>query len=356
MSVIPHSSSDITKFDIEAVIRVLESNFVGYGKEVNELERELCSLIQADYVYAVNSGSSALRLAFRVLDLPKGSRVITSTYACVAIVNAICAAGLKPFFVDVGSNTVNAGVENIINAYKANCDISAVLYPHIGGYPSEIDILKQLDIPIIEDCAATLGARYSNGPIGKIGDIVIFSFGSTKLITGGNGGAIAIRDQKMANQIERLLSYEGDAFDYIANGFEVRYNERLSNVNAALVRSQLSHLDEKIEKRRTFASLFVEAVGQHQNVVFPKESMNNCAFLRFVFFSPRKNDWILHLKSLGIEARPSIAHQLHRYFGLSDEYFPHSLRVDRELISIPIHSRFSTNDVDLLLHAIERFK
>jgi perosamine synthetase len=356
MNEIPHSSSDITKPDIEAVTRILERNFVGYGNEVNFLERELCKLTQTDYVYAVNSGSSALHLAFKLLDLPKGSLVITSTYACVAIVNEICAAGLKPLFVDVGTNTVNADVENIIYASDSNNNVGAVLFPHIGGYTSDLSILKQLKIPIIEDCASSLGALTFNETLVNIGDILIFSFGSTKLITGGNGGAIAIRDQKKAKKIERLLDYEGTPSDYLANGFEVRYNKRLSDFSAVLARSQLSNLDKSIKKRRLNASRFTDAISKYPENKLPKESLNQCSFWRFVFFSTHKEDWISHFKKLGIDARPSIAHQLHRYFGFSDQDFPLSIRIDNELISLPIHTKLSEKDVSRVVSAIETFK
>jgi len=355
MDMIPHSSSDITKHDIEAVLRVLESNYVGYNSETKNLEKDLSSLIMVNNIYAVNSGSSALSLAFKLLDLPKGSKVVTTTYACLAIVNSICSAGLIPFFVDVGSNTVNADIEKIINACRLNTNVCAILYPHIGGYPSEISILRDLKIPIIEDCAASLGAETSNGHIGKIGDIAIFSFGSTKLITGGNGGAIAIRDQEKAKQIEYLLDYEGEPNDYLTNGFESRYNERMSNVTAALTRSQLFGLDKRLYKRRDYANHYLEAISKYDDVKVPNESNSQCSFWRFIFFSSRKKDWISHFRKLRIDARPSIAHQLHRYFGLSKQKFPNADLVDNELISLPIHTRLSNNDVKRIIHAIETF-
>ena len=303
MNIIPHSSSDITKNDIESVISVLEGNFVGYGSKTISLEKQLGKFINADYVYAVNTGSSALWLAFKILNLPIGSKVITTSYSCVAIINSICNAGLIPTFVDLDLNTVNADVETIFNVCKSSSDICAIVFPHIGGYPSEISILKNLDIPIIEDCAASIGSLTSNGLVGALGDIAIFSFGSTKLITGGNGGAIAFNNRKNAEQMEKFLDYELKNFNYFDDKFENKVNERMSNLTAALTLSQLSNLDNNISLRRKYASMYSEEISLHDDATFPKEPPNQCSFWRYIFFSSRRDDWISHMKSLGIDAR-----------------------------------------------------
>ena len=353
---INHSSSKISKKEIHEMLQFLKKNYVGSGKKSILLESKLSELVDVKYSFAVNSGSSALNLAFKLLDLPKNSKIATNSYACFATVNAIKNAGLNPYLIDVRSHSLLPSQNSFIEAKTIKNNIQAVLFCHTGGYIGEIERLKKLKIPIIEDCAAAIGGIHSDGsPVGSKGDISIFSFNSTKHITGGQGGAIATNNNDFAKKLNRLLDYEGKIVDYNKHDFDVRFNESLSDLNCTLALSQLLVLKDKIIERRNLASVYKKYLEKKKGVIVPKLDLKCYAFWRFVFFSAQRDAWINHFKKNDIDARASIGHPLYRYFGLNNEKFPKTSIIDKELISLPIHNDLDNKDIEHIVKVIGSF-
>ncbi len=257
----------IDEDDIQAVIEVLNSDFLTQGPKVKEFEDRLCKITDSKYCVAVSNGTAALHLAVACLQIERGKEGITSPNTFVASANCIVHNGLRPIFADIKEDTYCIDPKKIEEKVSGN---TSLLIPvHFAGQPCEMKeinkIAKNNKLFIIEDAAHAIGSKYADGSnVGncRFSDLTTFSFHPVKTITAGEGGAITTNNYELYERLVTLRNHgiiKNNSKFIIHNSKligpwyyemqELGFNYRLSDLHAALGLSQLGKLD-KFKKRR----------------------------------------------------------------------------------------------------------
>jgi dTDP-4-amino-4,6-dideoxygalactose transaminase len=350
-----HSSSNITKADIENAVGVLERNYVGRGDVSHNLEQVLGSFFEKEYCRVVSNGNIAIYMSLLMLKerYPNRNEVITSGYLCPAVIHPILLAGLKPVVVDIG-NDLNLNATSVLN--RINKKTLSVIIPHLAGVPVNMTPFLELkdEVVLIEDCAQSIGSRVDDKATGFYGDIVIGSFGSTKMITGGAGGAVLTSNEEWSKSFDRMCEYDNSVELYKSSGFSTSFNSNISDLNSAIILSQLVQLEGFIKKRREIAKSYDEALKDKEVVVL-KESRDQF-FNRYRYFllSSKSQIIIESLMKNGIDARPSIAHNLTSYKDV-DVYDKDNIEsLSETVVSLPIYPNLSGADLRYIVNCLEK--
>ena len=244
--VIPHNKPTLGQAEIAASSRVIESGWVAQGPEVEKFENTLSSYhgLPQGHSVALSSGTSSIYMALHALSA-KGKKVAIPAYSCSSLRHAVSMIGATEILIDTFPNSPNIDI-GILN--KSSADI--VIVPHMYGIPANIEKINK-NIKVIEDCAQSLGARFIENPVGTMGDISIFSFYATKMITtGGQGGAVLSKNK---NYIETIKDYRN--FDY-RNDNKSRFNFQMTDLQASIGIEQLNKLDYFLKKRNDIFSIY----------------------------------------------------------------------------------------------------
>lgn len=244
--VIPHNRPTLGGDESNAAKRVLSSGRVAQGKEVEEFEKEFCRLLglPPGHAVAVSSGTAALFLALWALNA-RDKKIIMPAYVCSALRHAVSMAGAKEMLADLDENSPNIDI-NVINTSEADIAIVA----HMYGLPADVSVVKK---PLIEDCAQALGASINNVPVGLHGDVGIFSFYATKLITsGGQGGMLVSKKKALADMVRDYRQFD------CRKDRRARFNFQMTDLQAAIGRKQLIRLSKFLTRR---AQIFDKYIG-----------------------------------------------------------------------------------------------
>ena len=253
----------------EVVLRVLRSGQYIGGEEVNAFETSFANRIGVPHVVGCNSGTDALVLALRALDIGVGDEVITSSFSFFATAESISAVGATPVFVDVNPRNYLIDLSEIEKAITS--DTKAILPVHLFGLPVDMGELmalaKRKGLKVIEDCAQASGAAWGGRSVGSWGDIGCFSFFPTKnLGAAGDGGAVTTKDATLSRRI-RELAIHGMPRRYEHN--EVGYNSRLDAIQAAVLNVKLPKLGGWVEKRKAVARRYSESLNNLLGLEIP---------------------------------------------------------------------------------------
>lgn len=302
----------------------LSTNFVSsVGPFVERFEHEFADAVGARHAVACSSGTAAIHLALRVLDVGPGDDVLVADLTFVASVNPITYVGARPILVDAEPATLNQDSALIVaeldrRAAAGERQPAAIELVHLVGHPAAIDEVmaasERYGIPVVEDASEALGARYADGVhagrhVGTIGRLGAFSFNGNKLITTGGGGMIVTDDEALARRARHLSTQArlpGLAYDHD----EVGYNYRLSNLAAALGVAQLEELDRLLSARRGIAARYDAALAGIDGIhAAPRASWADPSFWLYTAAldepDPARRDRIIAaLGADGIEARP----------------------------------------------------
>ncbi len=253
----------------EAVLRVLRSgNYIG-GQVVQAFEETFAASINVPYAIGCNSGTDALILALRALDIGQGDEVITCSFSFFATAEAISAVGATPVFVDVDPNDYLIDLQKVEDAISPAT--RAILPVHLFGRPVDMERLMKLakkkDLKVIEDCAQACGTKWNDQSVGSWGDIGCFSFFPTKnLGAAGDAGATTTKDFHLAKRM-RELAIHGMPRRYLHA--ELGYNSRLDAIQAAILNVKLPRLPAWIEKRQLIAARYQELLKDLQDIDLP---------------------------------------------------------------------------------------
>lgn len=249
----------------EAIRQTLESGWYILGQQVSAFEEEFADFLGAAHCIGVANGTDALTLALRACGIGAGDAVITVSHTAVATVAAIELAGAVPLLVDIDPETFTISpqaIENAINKYQGKTRLEAIIAVHLYGHPAEMraiaELARRFDLRVIEDCAQAHGSKIGGQRVGTFGDIAAFSFYPTKNLGAlGDGGAVVTNDAALAKRVRLLREY----------GWRERYvseiagmNSRLDELQAAILRVKLKHLDEENERRRQIAQIYHECL------------------------------------------------------------------------------------------------
>lgn len=269
--------------DIEAVIQVLKSDFLTCGPKISELEKKLCKLTGARYAVAVSSGTAALHAACYAAGIKAEDEVITTPLTFAASSNCILYCGAKPVFADIRKGTYNISPDEIEK--KITSKTKAVVAVDFTGQSVELDPIKEIcknnNLVLIEDAAHSIGTKYRNQMIGSIADLTTFSFHPVKTVTGGEGGAVLTNNEEYykklllfrSHGITRSIDYmentEGNEWYY--EQIELGYNYRMTDIQAALISSQLDKLELFKARRKAIVEKYTLAFKGNAEIITQKE-------------------------------------------------------------------------------------
>lgn len=278
-----YGRQSIDESDIEAVTRVLKSDFLTTGPEVDAFERDFEQVTGARHAVACSNGTTALHLALAGLGVGEGDPCIVPTITFMATANAVRYCGGEVVFADVDPETGLMTRNTLADAMAhMGREVKIILPVHLGGQSCDMaaiaDLARESGAAIVEDSCHALGTHRSGGQVGdgKFCDAATFSFHPVKTIAAGEGGAITTNDAELAETMRRLRSHGvtrnrenfiGDPNEPWRQEFhELGWNYRLPDINAALARSQLARLDTFAKRRRALAALYdtgLARLGEH---------------------------------------------------------------------------------------------
>ncbi|MDD4202300.1 MAG: DegT/DnrJ/EryC1/StrS family aminotransferase, partial [Candidatus Omnitrophica bacterium] len=263
------------KKDIDKAIKnVLDKQNFILGEDVHKLEEEVAKYCGTKYAVSCASGTDALILALRAVDIKSGDEVITTSYSFVATSEAIHRVGAVPIFCDISEEDYNMDIKKMekLITKKTKAILPVHLYGQSIDMTSVNGIAKKHKLKVIEDACQAMGAKYKNKMVGNLGDVAAFSFFPTKNLGGFGDGGILTTNDKSIYDTSKLLRTHGMGQQYLH--IEHGYNSRLDTLQAAVLRVKLKHLDKWVEQRRSNACFFNKSF-ENIPVVIPKQ-MKNC--------------------------------------------------------------------------------
>jgi dTDP-4-amino-4,6-dideoxygalactose transaminase len=344
----------------EAIQGVLESGHFILGPNVEELEREVAEYCHCRYGVGVASGTDALRLSLHALDIGPGDEVITTPFTFIATANTISHTGAIPVFVDIDPRTYNIDSARIEGAITERT--KAILPVHLYGHPADIgcimEIANRYGLRVIEDCAQAIGAEYKGRRVGSFGDLGCLSFYPTKNLGAyGDGGMVITNDLEIAERVD-ILRRQGGMIKYHAE--VLGFNSRLDELQAAILRVKLRHLDEWIEARRQRAHRYSELLDDLTvTTPYEGEGVRHVYYL-YTIRVPRRDELRDHLKQWGISTMvyyPLSLHRqkLYRDLGYAQVSLPQSERAEQEVLSLPMYPELREEQVETVVGAIMAF-
>lgn len=381
-----YGKQSIDSRDVDAVIRVLRSDFLTQGPAVPNFERALCQRVGAHYAVAVNSATSALILACRALGLDVGDSLWTSCNSYVASANSAIFCGATVDFVDVDVDTHNMSImaltEKLERAEREGKLPKIVMPVHFGGWPcnmKEIKLLsEQYGFRIIEDASHALGATYQGTNIGDCAysDVTVFSFHPVKIITTGEGGAAMTNSPVLAQKM-RLLGNHGVTRDesfmenptegpWYYEQLEVGYNFRMSDIHAALGLSQLARLDDFLAARSRAAEYYFYSLSEqelelplHESAVSNVDrSSSHHLYPVMVRSADSRRSVFEFLKSRGIGVNvhyfPIHLQPFYRSLGFSEGYCPVAENYYKRAISLPLYPDLSLDECGEVVSVVSK--
>ena len=324
---ITHSKPTLDQDDYISVMDVLESGHLVQGEQVAGFEAALSSFAGVRNGVAVSSGTAALHLSLLALGVSEGDEVIIPSYVCCALLNAIMYVNAVPVIADIDRSTFNIDVDDLRKRITKRT--KAIIVPHMFGLPAEINEIVSLGIPVIEDCAQSIGAKYQGRYTGSFGVCSIFSFYATKMLATGEGGMILSDDDRLVVAARDLRDYDEK------DGYLVRYNYKMTDMQAALGISQLKKLPSFIERRREIAALYDRSL---RDISFPVPAVpegREHIYYRYVLSLDDSSGFMKEMLKLGIECRRPVFKTLHEYLGLSG--YPAAQEAMNSAVSIPLY-------------------
>ncbi len=334
--IVPHSRPTIDQKDIEAVAQVLASTHIAQGKKVREFENELARYVGTKQAIACSSGTAALHLALSCIGVKNGDEVIIPSYMCASPYFAALYVGARPRIVDIDLKDLNICAETVKR--RLTQKVKAIIVPHMFGNPAELDNLLELGVPLIEDCAQALGAKYNDQKVGSFGSLSIFSFYATKMITTGEGGMILTDNKEFYSKILDIRDYDKKPL------MPVKYNYKMTDFQAALGLSQLKKLEQFITRRRQIASFYDEQFSRFNIVQTHDISHKKPIFYRYVVTVHKLSHIRKAAKEKGVICEKPVWKPLHKL--LHYVKCPNSDHALKSTLSLPIYPSLREEEVE----------
>lgn len=347
--------------DIDAAIaRTLDRCSFCLGPDVVQFEKDFAAYCQAQHCVAFNSGTSALHIAMRLLNIGPGDEVVTTPCTFVATSWAISYVGAKPVYVDIDDTTFNIDPARVERAITPKT--KAVMPVHLYGHPMDLDpllaITRKHNIPLVEDAAQAHGAVYKGKVIGTFGEMAGFSFYPGKNLGAyGEGGALVTNNAAHAARA-RSLREHGSAQRYYHD--EVGYNYRMEGFQGAVLGVKLKHLDTWTRERRRVAHRYHELLAGTP-LQLPKEAPGcESAWHLYVVRHPRRDDLKKHLEANQVGCALHYPLSLHlqkayAHLGYKQGDFPVAEKAARECLSLPIYPELTDDQIQRVAQVIKDF-
>jgi perosamine synthetase len=334
-------------------VQCLRTGFIGNGELAKALEIQICARTGRKYAFAVSSGFHALLLALRALDLKLGSNVCLPVLTCASVLAVVQNAGHCAVLADVEVETLTLNVNELPE------DTEAVIAPHAYGAPVDAVGLQRRGLPWIEDCATSPATSVGHKPAGSSGTLSIFSFASTKYITGGSGGVVACDSDILADRVEDLLNF--DIFEKHGqwnNGWHGALPGRMADLNASLAKVQLERMIEFSNRRRAIAEIYDARLRGSPGLKL-MELRPEHTFYRYIIHTQKPSEELrAKLFSDGIDARSSVNPWLDRIPAMCGKLrggpWPVAEKWRGNLLSLPIYPSLSDDDAESVAESLLR--
>jgi dTDP-4-amino-4,6-dideoxygalactose transaminase len=339
---------------------VASADFI-LGKQVELFEQEFAGYCGVSFGIGVDSGASAIELALRAYDIGPGHEVITVSHTFSATAFAISLTGAQPAFIDVDPRSCNMDPALIEAAITSRT--KAILPVHLYGQPADIDevsrIARKHHLLVIEDACQAHGARLGSRRVGSFGDAACFSFYPGKNLGAyGDGGMIVTNDAKLAEKLRILRNCgQSEKYRHVMIGF----NRRLDNLQAAVLRVKLPHLETWNESRRKAAHLYNELLDGVSDVVVPYEAEDRThVYHLYVIQHPRRDELMKQLRERGVQAGlhypiPVHLQPCYRDLNVPRGSLPISEALASRVISLPMYPELSHEQIEFVCDQVRSF-
>ncbi len=304
----PHMSGNELKY----IEKVFESNFIApLGEYVDKFEESIKAYTHTPNALAVNSGTSALHLALRVLGVGKGDDVLASTFTFIGSINAIIYQGANPLFIDSDLESWNLSPK-LLERYLVECEIKpkALILTHLYGMSADVEKIAEIckfhGVYLIEDAAESLGATFNGKHTGTFGEFGVYSFNGNKILTTSGGGMLVSENEEYIKKAMFYSTQAKESFIHYEHR-EYGYNYRMSNVLAAIGVAQMEVVEDRVLKKREIFEWYREFLGDIQEINFMPEldgSRGNRWLTALTFERTDPNALMKALEEINVESRP----------------------------------------------------
>ena len=283
---IPVNTPLINNQDALVVSKTIKSGWVSSeGPSVKEFENKLSKFLNRKFGCAVSSGTAALEIAIRSLDLKKNDEVIMPSFTIISNAMAIVKSLAKPILVDVNLDTWNIKIEDIEK--KITKKTKCLMIPHIYGLSNDMDkilkIAKKYNLYLIEDAAEVLGLKYKNKFCGSFGDISILSFYANKHITTGEGGMLLTNNKNLNNKFKDYRNLCFGSKKNRFNHYDISWNYRYTNIQAALGLNQLKRINKIVKRKHEIGDYYYKHFKNIKNIILQPNKLSYCKNIYWVF-------------------------------------------------------------------------
>jgi dTDP-4-amino-4,6-dideoxygalactose transaminase len=343
-----------------AIARTIDNCSFCLGPDVAQFEKDFARFIGAEHCIGFNSGTSALHVAMRLLNISPGDEVITTPFTFIATSWAISYTGAKPVFVDIDDTTMNLDPKLIERAITSRT--KAILPVHLYGHPFDLDpvmaICKKHKLPLVEDACQSHGAKYKGRTVGTFGAISCFSFYPGKNLGAcGEGGALVTNDAAFATRAKALREH-GSTVRYYHD--EIGYNYRMEGFQGAVLGVKLKHLAKWTNERRRVAHRYHELLAGTPLQLPREAAWGESAYHLYVVRHPRRDELKAHLEANGVGCAvhyPISLHQQKAYANLGHKPgdFPVAEKAARECLSLPIYPELTDAQIQRVAEVVCKF-
>jgi perosamine synthetase len=372
---LPFHRPHIDQEEIDAVVDTLRSGWLTMGPKTRAFEAAFAAAVEAPHAVAVSSATAGLHLGLDALGIGPGDEVLVPTLTFTATAATVLHTGARPVLVDCEPDTLNLSAADAVRKWSPRT--KAIVPVHYAGHPCDMDAILALarehGVPVMEDAAHALPARYRGRPIGSLSDLTVFSFYATKNLTTGEGGMISTRDPGLAERLtaRRLHGMNRDAWKRYSKEGSWRYDVgypgfkyNMTDMNAAIGLVQLKRLPDMQAARRRLVAQYRAALSDLAAFQLPtaRPEVEHAWHLFIVRVRPEhlrigRNEVIQELTAAGIGTSvhfiPLHEHSYYRdVLGARADDLPCAAAEWQRIVSLPLYPGMTTNDVDRVAAAL----
>lgn len=365
MAQIKMSLPEIDEDDIQKVIEVVKSKRLALGSATLLFESLVASYIGTKHSVAVSSGTAALHILIRALDIGQGDEVLVPSFTFCSSVNVILYEKAIPVFVDIETDTYNLDPDDLRR--KITPRTKAIISVDVFGHPAEWDeitrIAEKYGLKVIDDSCEAIGAEYKGRKLGKFGNAAAFAFYPNKQMTTGEGGIIVTDDDEIARIARSLRNQGRDEMGAWLQHERLGYNYRMDEMSAALGVSQIKRLDVFLKKREAVANLYTEKLKKipwvRTPVIKPHVKMSWFVYVIILEKGMNRDEVIDKLEKEGIPARGyfSPVHlqpYMRRMFGYKGGELPITEDISKRTLALPFHNNLTEEEINLVVDTLSR--
>lgn len=367
----------IDEADVQAVVNVLHSDFLTCGPEITKLEEKLCRLTGAKHAVLASNGTAALHMACQAAGVGPGDEVITTPITFAASANCALYCGARPVFADINPRTYNIDPGSV--AAKLSDATRAVVAVDFTGQAAELEPLLSLchekGIVLIEDGAHSIGTSYNGKQVGSIADMTTFSFHPVKTVTGGEGGAVLTNDDALYTRLKLFQTHgitrEAELLEHPSHGgwyyeqIELGMNYRMTDMQAALISSQLDKLDAFRSRRKEIVARYDKAFGLIPELSVQEEIPQSDTTRHLYILRIRPERLRIDRKQFfeamaaeniccNVHYIPVYWHPYYEKLGYEKGLCPEAEKLYGEIMSLPLYYAMSDQDVEDVIAAVRK--